>query len=175
MAGRYAGQMIEQARTRPLGVGVRRARIGDLPQIEAVVERAYSVYVGRIGRRPAPMDDDYREKIAAGEVYVAEADGVVVGIVVLITAEDHVLVENVAVDPGFQGCGIGRSLMAFAERHAHEHDLDELRLYTNAAMTENLTLYPALGYHEDDRRTEAGFERVFFSKRLTACGRRGAG
>jgi ribosomal protein S18 acetylase RimI-like enzyme len=146
---------------------VRRARIDDLPQIHVVVDRAYCVYIDRIGRRPAPMDDDYRAKIAADEVYVAEADGLVVGIVVLIPARDHLLVENVAVDPGFQGRGIGRALMAHAERHAREHDLDELRLYTNAAMTENLTLYPALGYREDDRRTEDGFERVFFSKRLT--------
>ncbi len=146
---------------------VRRARIDDLPQIEAVVQRAYRVYIDRIGRRPAPMDDDYRAKIAADEVYVAEADGLVVGIVVLVPARDHLLVENVAVDPGFQGRGIGRALMGHAERHAREHDLAELRLYTNAAMTENLTLYPALGYREDDHRTEDGFERVFFSKRLT--------
>jgi ribosomal protein S18 acetylase RimI-like enzyme len=147
-------------------VVVRRAQIGDLRRIEAIVQRAYSVYIDRVGRRPAPMNDDYREKIAADEVYVAEADGLVVGIVVLITARDHLLVENVAVDPSFQGRGIGRALMALAEAHAEEHGLDELRLYTNAAMTENLTLYPALGYREDDRRTEDGFERVFFSKRL---------
>jgi hypothetical protein len=41
-----------------------------------------------------------------------------------------------------------------------------LRLYTNAAMTENLTLYQRLGYREDERRGEAGFERVFLSKHL---------
>jgi ribosomal protein S18 acetylase RimI-like enzyme len=149
-------------------VVVRRAHINDLPQIEAVVQRAYSVYVDRVGRRPAPMDDDYHEKVVADEVYVAEANGVVAGIVVLILARDHLLVESVAVDPNFQRRGIGRALMAHAERHAEEHDLDELRLYTNAAMTENLNLYPRLGYREDDRRTEDGFDRVFFSKRLTS-------
>jgi ribosomal protein S18 acetylase RimI-like enzyme len=149
-------------------VVVRPAQPDDLLQIEAVVQRAYRIYIDRIGRRPAPMDDDYRTKIAGGEVYVAESGGRVAGIVVIITAHDHVLVENVAVDPGFQGRGIGRALMAHAERHAGEHGLDELRLYTNAAMTENLTLYPRLGYREDDRRTEDGFERVFFSKRLPA-------
>jgi hypothetical protein len=43
-----------------------------------------------------------------------------------------------------------------------------LRLYTNAAMRENLILYHRLGYQEDDRRGEDGFERVFLSKRLDA-------
>ena len=33
-------------------------------------------------------------------------------------------------------------------------------------MTENLELYPRLGYREIDRRLDQGFQRVFFSKRL---------
>ena len=31
-------------------------------------------------------------------------------------------------------------------------------------MTENLKLYPRLGYREVDRKTDEGFERVFFAK-----------
>jgi hypothetical protein len=33
-------------------------------------------------------------------------------------------------------------------------------------MTENLTLYRHLGDREDDRRTENGLKRVFFSEAL---------
>jgi hypothetical protein len=33
-------------------------------------------------------------------------------------------------------------------------------------MTENLELYPHLGYSETDRRLDGGFQRVFFAKRL---------
>jgi len=33
-------------------------------------------------------------------------------------------------------------------------------------MTENLSLYPALGYHQFDRRVEDGFERIYFRKTL---------
>src|SRR5260370_517580 len=57
-------------------------------------------------------------------------------------------------------------LLTFAEAVAQEAGLPTLRLYTNAAMTENLTFYPQLGYEEIDRRTNNGFERVFFSKHL---------
>ena len=56
--------------------------------------------------------------------------------------------------------------MAFAEARARALGLSELRLYTNAAMTENLVLYPRLGYLEDGRAERDGFARVFFSKRL---------
>lgn len=35
-----------------------------------------------------------------------------------------------------------------------------LHLYTNEKMTENLSIYPKLGYVEVGRRTENGFNRV---------------
>jgi ribosomal protein S18 acetylase RimI-like enzyme len=57
-------------------------------------------------------------------------------------------------------------LLRYAEAYAAEHHIPELRLYTNSAMTENLTLYRRLGYREDDRRTENGLNRVFLSKPL---------
>lgn len=142
---------------------VRRAHAVDVPAVCDIVRHAYGIYVERITRRPAPMDDDYAERVRRGQVFVAD-DGGVAGLLVLIGAPDHLLIEAVAVDPARQGEGIGRVLLAYAEAHARERRLPELRLYTNAAMTENLALYPRLGYREDDRRTEDGFQRVFFSK-----------
>ncbi len=130
-----------------------------------LVERAYEIYVERIGRRPAPMDDDYAERVRRGCAFVADESGLL-GLVVLIPKQDHVLVENVAVDPGRQGEGIGRELLAFAESYAIKMGVDELRLYTNAAMTENVALYPHLGYLEVARRSDRGFERVFFLKKI---------
>jgi GNAT superfamily N-acetyltransferase len=110
------------------------------------------------------MDDDYADKIDAGQVDIAELDGAPIGMLVLIPRDDHLLVENVAVDPEQQGRGVGRALLGHAERTAARLGLPELRLYTNAAMTENLKLYPRLGYREVVRKTENGFERVFFAK-----------
>lgn len=113
------------------------------------------------------MDDDYREKIAQGRVSVAVETEDVIGIIVLVEEPDCLLVENVAVEPQRQGQGIGRALLGFAETVAAEAGLSALRLYTHAAMTENLAFYPRLGYAEIDRRTDNGFERVFFSKSLS--------
>jgi len=112
------------------------------------------------------MDDDYAEKLRKSDVFVAVDDGGVVGLIVLIATENHLLIENVAIDPEHQGKGIGRSLMALAETYAADRSIPELKLYTNAAMAENLALYPRLGYREYARRTENGLKRVFFSKRL---------
>jgi ribosomal protein S18 acetylase RimI-like enzyme len=112
------------------------------------------------------MEDDYEAKVLEGHVSVADDDGAIVGLIVLVQEPDHLLVENVAVDPERQSEGIGRALLAFAEATAQEAGLSTLRLYTNAAMTENLAFYPRLGYEEIDRRTSNGFERVFFSKHL---------
>jgi ribosomal protein S18 acetylase RimI-like enzyme len=132
--------------------------------ISDVIQRAYGPYVERIGCRPAPMDDDLTSKVARGNAFVWDRHGVA-GVTVLICATDHLLIENVAVHPACQRQGIGRTLLAFAEAHAEALGLPELRLYTNAGMTENLRFYPRLGYTETGRRAEGPFDRVYFSRR----------
>jgi N-acetylglutamate synthase-like GNAT family acetyltransferase len=145
---------------------IRPAVHADVPAIAALVRDAYALYVPRIGRQPAPVTADHAGLVAAGRTSVAEVDGAIAGVIVLIPAEDHLLVENVAVAPALQGRGLGGELMRYAERRATELGVQELRLYTNALMTENLALYPVLGYVETGRRTEDGFSRVYFSKFL---------
>ncbi len=144
---------------------LRAARADDVAGITGVVKRAYSGYVDRVGRKPAQMVEDYAQKLQDATVVVAE-DGEVIGVIVLIANDDHLLIENVAVEPMRQGEGVGQALLVVAEERAAELRLGELRLYTNAAMIENLSFYPRLGYVQVDRRVEDGFDRVYFSKRL---------
>jgi ribosomal protein S18 acetylase RimI-like enzyme len=134
--------------------------------IEQVVRDAYAVYIPRIGRSPAPVDADYAALVAAGEVWVADHDGRPVGVLVIRTVGSELLLENVAVAPHAQGRGLGRSLIRFAEQRARATGLAAVVLYTNELMTENLRLYPALGYAETGRRSEHGFRRVFFRRGL---------
>ncbi|MDX1423296.1 MAG: GNAT family N-acetyltransferase [Kiloniellales bacterium] len=145
---------------------IRPATGGDLAHVQACAKAAYALYVARIGKAPAPMVADFQAQIAAGQVYVAEADGEVAGFVVLYPRRDHLHVENVAVFPARQGLGLGGALLAFAEQEARRRRLAAVELYTNAKMTENLALYPRLGYREIDRREEAGFSRVFYRKEI---------
>lgn len=60
-------------------------------------------------------------------------------------------------------------LMKFAETEARRRGHGELRLYTHAKMTENLAMYPRLGWTETGRGAEKGFERVYFRKPVTAA------
>ena len=143
---------------------IRAARLSEANALRDIVERAYEVYIERIGRRPAPMGDDYAAKIKDGLVSVAVQGDDPIGLIVAIPCDDHLLVENLGYRARLQGRGVGRALLAHADRTAAVHGLAELRLYTNAAMIENLGLYPRLGYQEPGRRTDDGFDRVFFVK-----------
>jgi GNAT superfamily N-acetyltransferase len=109
---------------------------------------------------------DYPGVVRDGHTWVAEHAGQLVGFVVLEPAEDHLLVENVAVDPASQGLGIGGRLLAVAEDEARTLGLPELRLYTNEMMSENLGYYPRRGYRETHRAEQDGYRRVFFTKLL---------
>jgi ribosomal protein S18 acetylase RimI-like enzyme len=142
------------------------AAAGDARAVTECVRAAYAGYVPRIGREPAPMTADYGGLIDAGEVWVARAAGGICGVLVLRPQPPALLVENVAVAPGHQGQGLGRRLMTFAEEHARAAGLDEVVLYTNERMTENLRFYPALGYTETGRGLQDGFARVFYRKAL---------
>ena len=144
---------------------IRPARREDQPAIEAVVRAAYSIYVERIGKPPGPMLDDYAALIADGAVSVLEdGDCAIAAIIVLIPKTDHLLLDNIAVQPGLQGRGIGRKLVAFAEGEARRRGYAELRLYTHQRMTENIGLYLRLGFSEIGRGHDAGYDRVFMRK-----------
>ena len=138
----------------------------DLDAIRACARAAYAHYVERIGREPVPMVADFGASIARGELDVIEIDEELAGYVVAYPQGDHLHLENVAVHPGFQGRGLGYWLIEHVEADARRQGLDRVELYTNAKMTENLELYPRLGYRQFDRRVEDGFDRVYFSKRV---------
>jgi ribosomal protein S18 acetylase RimI-like enzyme len=120
-----------------------------------------------IGRRPVTMEWDYAELVAGGDVYVWESPDVIGLLVLRVTDDGALMVENVAVDPAAQGQGLGRSLLGFAEEQARARGIGELRLYTHERMTSNIELYSRLGWTEYDRLSEHGFARVFMRKHLS--------
>src|SRR5689334_22989933 len=95
-----------------------------------------------------------------------ELDGDVVGLMILKSEADHMLVSNVAVSPAHQGRGLGSKLFAHAEAQARQRGFREMRLYTNELMHENRVVYGKLGWTEYDRAEQDGFRRVFMKKEL---------
>ncbi len=145
---------------------IRRARPEDLSKVAACAKAAYSLYLPRMDRPPAPMLADYAELIAADEVYVLESDGRLEGFIVIRPRSGKLFVENLAVDPACQGHGHGRRLMAFAETQAGVLGLPALRLYTNEVMHENIPFYEGLGFAVTERILEDGYRRIYLEKPL---------
>lgn len=147
--------------------GIRKARAGDEAMVRACAQEAYARYVPAIGRRPAPMVADFGAQIAAGLVHLATGPtGDVLGFIVFFARDGHMFLENVAVAKRAAGAGIGRALIGHCEAEARRLGLGAVRLYTNVKMTENLSIYPHLGYVETGRRHEDGFDRAYFEKPL---------
>lgn len=147
-------------------VHIRPAREADAAAVSACVEAAYRHYIPRIGRKPAPMLDDYAEVIRDCQVTVAEMDGEIVGVLVLSVRDGGFLLDNVAVAPSHHGKGVGRALLERAEAEARRQGFSSIYLYTHEKMTENRLLYAKIGYVEYDRRYENGLARVYMRKQL---------
>ena len=140
--------------------------MADESDVRACVDAAYGPYVERMGKPPAPMLDDYAALISNEVVHVATHDGRLVGLIVMWPQEDHLYVDNVAVLPETQGTGVGSALLGFADQEAQRVGLSEIRLYTHEKMVENIQYYPRRGFRETHRATDAGYQRVYFSRRL---------
>jgi GNAT superfamily N-acetyltransferase len=140
----------------------RRARPDEAQAVRDLVRAAYAHYVPRLGREPAPMADDYAARIAAGQAWVLEQAGLIQGILVLEDTAEGLLLDNIAV--ATPGQGLGRVLLDFAETEARRRGHRRIRLYTNAAMVENIGLYARLGYTETHRAEQHGHQRVFMVK-----------
>ncbi|MFZ2871296.1 GNAT family N-acetyltransferase [Zavarzinia sp.] len=113
------------------------------------------------------MRADYGAQIEAGDGYVAlDEVGCLLGFIVFYPRDSVMMLENVAVMPSAAGRGVGKSLISYCESEARRRGLGAVSLYTNEKMAENLSIYPRLGYAEVARRTEDGFNRVYFEKPL---------
>jgi ribosomal protein S18 acetylase RimI-like enzyme len=145
---------------------IRQAQQVDHDAIVACVQSAYTPYITRIGKKPAPMLAQYTSRIERSVVYVLSLAEGIQGVLVMMPQERNMFVENVAVEPRFQGQGLGRVLMSFVEQQTRIKQLEEIRLYTHELMTESLHFYYYLGYEEEERRTEDGYRRVYLRKVL---------
>jgi ribosomal protein S18 acetylase RimI-like enzyme len=145
---------------------IDKAAPADADTIKDIVVAAYSKYVERMGKQPAPMSTDYAGLIQSGGLYALRVDGNIVGAIALAKTPDSISINNLVVDPTLQGRGLGRLLMDFAETMARSEKLLALTLFTNEKMHENIELYNKIGFVETDRKLDQGFHRVYFRKQI---------
>jgi ribosomal protein S18 acetylase RimI-like enzyme len=143
----------------------QRAGPEDAEAVRALTDAAYAKWVPVIGRRPKPMNADHDHAVRAHIVELAYLDGEFAGLIELIPAPDHLLLENLAVAPAHQRKGLGRRLMAHVEALARARGVPMVRLYTNKAFSSNLAFYRKLGYTlEREEPIKSGGFLVHFVK-----------
>jgi ribosomal protein S18 acetylase RimI-like enzyme len=147
-------------------VDLRQATAADAAAIRELTRAAYAKWVPLISREPKPMTANSDEAVVRHRFDLLYVDDTLAALIETIREPDHLLVENVAVSPDFQGRGLGRKLMAHAETLAHELSFRTIKLYTNQRFAENIALYRKLGYQVDREEVLPVGVVTHMSKRL---------
>ena len=130
---------------------IRRADVRDADGLSRCFDAAYAQYSERIDDLPS-MSENCAEEIAQYLVWVAEAEGAIVGGLVLVPSDGFLLLANVAVHPDNRGAGLGRRLLTLAETEAVDRGHAEMRLNTHADMPEITRLYERNGWLQVSRQ-----------------------
>ena len=153
----------------PSTVTIRDARAEDLPRLlelylqlsessqhpEAVVRPVSDAHRAALGQ----MDGDPNVRLL-----VAEEDGRIAGTLALYVMSNvshggrpFAIVENVVVDAGQRGTGLGKRLMEEAVRLAHEVGCYKVALTSNNKRADAHAFYERIGFNASHR----GFTRYF--------------
>lgn len=142
---------------------MRVAKQKDSMGLSACMEKSYSFYQSRLdGKRLPPMDIDYSAEIQNYPCWVVEQNGLIVGGLIMMFEKGYAQIANIAVHPDYQGQGLGRGIMEFAENKAKENNYSKIELATHILLTENISLYSHLGWKESGRDEV----RVYFHKEI---------
>ena len=144
----------------------RRATTDDAAALNALARAAYAIYVPVIGREPQPMATDWQTLFARQEIWIVDGPLGPLASLALEVEPDHIVIWSVAVLPAYQGKGLGRRLLEFAEARSRELRRPEIRLFTNAKMVRNIALYRSLGYAETRREELPDRVIVHMGKRI---------
>lgn len=141
----------------PVKPSFRTATEADVPDLVALIEAAYRGESSRAGwtteadllggRRTDPESVAAVVGDAAGRMLLAQVDGVLVACCQLENRDDHAYFGMFAVDPARQGGGLGKDVLAEAERLAREEwDAKEMHMTVISARAELIAWYVRRGY-----------------------------
>lgn len=148
----------------------RLAKPLDMRTVSSISRRAYErAYLDLIGKLPRPATEDYSPWIADSLVWICEIDGEPVGVLVLEHDIDFWTIWSIAIDPAWQGQGLGMILIDKAITLARAEGMRTVRLHTNSKMEGNIALYRRAGFHQVDVKphpAREGHELVHMQKNI---------
>jgi ribosomal protein S18 acetylase RimI-like enzyme len=144
----------------------RRATRADLAAVTALQRAAYAKNRAILGVEPLPLLADYEQVFSDYEVYLAERDGALDGVLILEPRADDLLIWSIATAPAAQGRGVGNQMLVFAEVRARALGLTCIRLYTGAPLTGNIAWYMRHGYAHESTEDMGDRVRVNLIKQL---------
>jgi ribosomal protein S18 acetylase RimI-like enzyme len=155
-----------RGRGEPPPLRLRRAVPADAEAVRALTRAAYARWSAVIGREPLPMSADQERAIREHRVDLAFVGEALAGLVEMVARRHDLLIESLAVDPAWQGRGLGGRLLRHAEAVAGELGLGVVRLYTNALFASNIAFYRARGYAVEREEPFRGGTIVHLMRRL---------
>jgi predicted N-acetyltransferase YhbS len=134
-------------------------RWGDLL---ALIRRAFAYMDGVIDPPSSAhllSADSLAEKAKKETGFLAVENDRIVGCVFALERARDFYVGKLAVEPEFQGQGVGARLMQAVEDLARERDKDAIELQARIELTANHAAFARLGFRETARTAHAGYDR----------------
>ncbi|GLS37561.1 N-acetyltransferase [Mesorhizobium tianshanense] len=103
--------------------------------------------------------ESLRDKARQETGFAAQKDGRTVGCIFVLERANDFCVGKLAVEPGFQGQGIGRQLMQAVEDLARSRCKPAIELQTRVELTGNHAAFARLGFRETERTAHEGYDR----------------
>jgi putative acetyltransferase len=133
-------------------IGIRQFRPGDAAAFRRLNEEWITGFF-RIEPKEAPILADPQRTILepGGRIFFATAGERCVGCCALIRTRDKEFeVAKMAVEPSYQGAGIGRRLLQAAIEEGRSAGAQRLYLETNHVLTTAIRLYESVGFKHID-------------------------
>ena len=151
-------------------------RGADKPDADAIVDLWTAAYVGEgEGGRTAPYaKGDFFETAQRSQVFVAEREGAVIGVVALAAPEtvgravarsDEAELSRLVVSAAARRLGVGRALVEHCDEIVEAAGWTAIALWSRRYQVAAHRLYESLGYKrapERDRVDDSGHERLVF-------------
>ena len=95
-----------------------------------------------------------------GQIFFAINDGKAIGTAAMVLVEESIFeLSKMAVDPNYQGLGIGRRIVDECIKFAKYHKAQEIFIITNDKLLPALELYRSSGFELDENYDDNRYER----------------